>query len=283
MRLRDGVAGVLPRRLREPLGSRIRLGRFNPACSLPEPLDLSPLAAVRTADADRLLDPAWLERLLASLGLSEDLGSRSLFPDELSPFLGTGLRQAQYPNQLAPYLVELAGRRIRSYLEIGAQHGGTFLLLSEYLRRTSGLERALAVDLYRVPAIADYRRAKPAVEVRAIRTSSASRRFRRLVEDEGPFDLVTIDADHSEEACRRDFEAVREHSRLIAFHDVVGSDTPGVVAVWDDAKRSYGGEFDFSEFVAQYPQVQAAHQGACFLGIGLAARRELPQPPNASG
>jgi hypothetical protein len=92
-----------------------------------------------------------------------------------------------------------------------------------------------------------------------------------------------IDADHSEEACRRDFEAVHEHSRLIAFHDVVGSDTPGVVAVWDDVKRSCSGEFDFSEFVAQYPQVQAAHQGACFLGIGLAARRESPQPANASG
>ena len=271
MRLRDGVASFVPRSVREPLGSRIRFGRFNPACSLPERIDLSPLAAVREAAPEQLLDPVWLEGLVASSGLSDDLAS--LFPDELRPLLGTALRQAQYPNQLAPYLIELAGRRIRSYLEIGVQHGGAFLLVSEYLTRTSGLERAFALDIYPVPAVEDYRQAEPAVDVRAVRTHSSSRGFRRLVRDEGPFDLVMIVADHSEEACRRDFEAVREHARLIAFHDVAGSDTPGVVAVWNHVKRTCGDEFDFHEFVAQYPQVQAAHEGASFLGIGLAARR----------
>ena len=79
MRLRDGVASVLPRSVRDPLGSRIRFGRFNPECSLPESLDLSPLAAVREADPDHLVDPVWLEGLVARSGLSDDLAS--LFPD----------------------------------------------------------------------------------------------------------------------------------------------------------------------------------------------------------
>jgi hypothetical protein len=96
------------------------------------------------------------------------------------------------------------------------------------------------------------------------------------VSGEGPFDLVMIDGDHSEEACRRDFETVGDHSRLIAFHDVVNSQTPGVVPVWEDLKLTRGEEFELYEFVAQYPQVEAAHEGASFLGIGLAVRRALP-------
>ena len=83
-----------------------------------------------------------------------------------------------------------------------------------------------------------------------------------------PFDLVLIDGDHSEEGCRRDFEAVREHARMVAFHDINEPHYPGVRAVWESVPSE---DYELLEFTAQYEELLPT-VGPRF-GIGLAVGR----------
>jgi DNA-binding transcriptional LysR family regulator len=152
-------------------------------------------------------------------------------------------------------------------MEIGVEHGGTFAITVELLRRFQPVRSAIAVDLGPMPRlISRYRRTRPEVEFVAV--NSGSQRFRDLVRERGPFDLVLVDGDHSEEGCMRDFEAVRGHARMIAFHDIEEPHYPGVRAVWQSVP---GDEFELHEFTAQYDELLPA-VGRRF-GIGLAIRR----------
>jgi cephalosporin hydroxylase len=233
-----------------------------------DPLDLGRIELIRRAEMRQLRDAAWLEHeLIPQLGLNDDLPH--LFPSELQPALGRGLRAWQWPNQLAPYLAELSKHRISRYIEIGVQHGGTFLATVEYLRRFHGVSDAVAVDVMNVTGVRRYAAATSGV--RFLRASSQGRRFRRLIRSGGRWDLVLIDGDHAEAAVRQDFETVRHHAELIAFHDIVDSYSPGVIKVWNEVKEQVKGEFAVHEFTAQYPEVQA-RKGDTSLGLGLLVR-----------
>jgi hypothetical protein len=257
--------------------------RFNNAYArwAPEPLkrargshmareiDLARARLLRDADAERLLDPGYLEHdLIPALGLNDD--QPQLYPPELRERAGDGLRSWQYPNQLAPYLVEIARRGVRRYLEIGVEHGGTFVLTTEYLRRFAELDLALAVDVIDVPSVRRLAAERPGV--RFLRSNSRSRGFRRLLDEEPDFDLVLIDGDHVYEAVRADWETVRAHARMVAFHDIVDADSPGVAQLWSELREQHGGEYELLEFTAQYDEV-VARTGGTRLGIGLAVKR----------
>jgi hypothetical protein len=237
---------------------------------VPLDLDLGRLELIRRAPQERLRDVAWLEHeLIPSLGLNDDMPD--LFPAALRPALGQGLRAWQWPNQLAPYLATLARHPVSRYIEIGVEHGGTFALTVEYLRRFGPIEAAVAVDVMDVTGMRRYAAEQPGVEF--LRASSHGPRFRRLVESRR-WDLVLIDGDHAEAAVRRDFAAVHGHADMIAFHDVVDSYAPGVGAVWEEVKRAHADEFEVHEFTAQYDEV-LARKGARSLGLGLLVRRGL--------
>ena len=191
---------------------------------------------------------------------------------ELHRSLGQGLRSWQYPVQLAPYLVLLSGLGIRRYLELGVEHGGTFVLTTEYLSRFDPIERAVAVDLNRLRSAHAYRRLRP--QARFAMVDSGSPEFRTLLGREGPFDLALIDGDHSEHAVRRDWETIRPHARVVAFHDIVDSLSPGVAAVWSEIRERHAGEYEFHEFTRQYESVRA-REGRTFLGLGVAVPRSV--------
>jgi Methyltransferase domain len=268
--LKEGVKAVLPdamvRRIQAKLSMRAA-ERQQPS----QPIDLSRIGLIHNAPFEQLSDPTYLENdLLPRLGLNGE--EPETFPRSLHPYLGFGLLHWQYPNQFAKYLVELSRHGIESYLELGVRHGGTFVITVEYLSRFKPVRRALGVDLVAVPELKRYASTRPGVTVR--RADSHSDAFRRLVEAEGPFDLALIDGDHSERGCRRDFETVRDNARNIAFHDVDSPSTaPGVVKVWQQAKRDHADRFDFLEFTDQYEEVEREH-GVRYLGLGLAIARD---------
>jgi hypothetical protein len=238
---------------------------------LASPIDLSRAEVLREADLTTLRDARALEQLLPELGLNDE--APELFPPDLRRDLGRGLRFWQYPSQLAPYLVLASGLGVRRYLEIGVQHGGTFVVTVEYLARFGPIERAVAADILDVPDLRRYGRLRPGA--RLVRRDSGTAAFRRLVEREGPWDLVLIDGDHSREAVRRDWETVRPHARAIAFHDVVDAWCPGVRETWREIRSEYAGEYSFQEFTAQYDEV-GARTGDTHLGLGIAIRRAGP-------
>lgn len=249
----DSRLGTAARRaLPEPLWRRIAAAAGG---RLPEPIDLSPLALLRGVD---VTDAAALEELLPRLGLADDVPL--VIPEHLRPFIGTGLRHWQYPNQFAPYLAHVARLGVRSYLEIGVRHGGTFLITVEALRP----ERAIAVDIDRVPALED----RPGVEL--VQADSRSGCFRRLVTERAPLDLVLIDGNHAYDAVRSDVATVLPHANVIALHDIVDQASPGVRRAWAELQREPG--FDCFEYTAQYDEI-VERVGGTVLGIGLAVRR----------
>jgi hypothetical protein len=231
---------------------------------LQAPPDPAPLARIASEPAERLRDADFLTaELLPGLGLTSH-GAPTLFPAHLQPYVGTGVQSIQYPNQFGPYLAALCRARVESYLEVGVEHGGTFAITVEVLRRF-GLRRAVAVDLGPTPLLMG-RWSRPEAEFVAVDSHSGA--FRRLLAARGPFDLALIDGDHSEAGVRRDFEAVRGHARILAFHDIVQDGFPGVGTVWREVRRDHADEYRFEEFTAQYPELPGTR-----LGIGLAVRR----------
>lgn len=262
-RIGSAVArGLLPEPVFRALATRVG-GR------MPEMVDVGAAELLRQAPLEQLADAGALEReLLPALGLADDVPF--VMPEHLQGALGRGLRHWQYPNQFAPYLVEVARRGVRSYLEIGVRHGGSFVITVEYLSRFGTVDRATAVDIDSVPALVPYRRQRPQVE--AVRLDSRSRRFGRLVAHRGPYDLAFIDGNHAYEAVRSDFEAVRPHARMLVLHDVVDHGSPGVRRLWQEVRHDHADEYEFLEFTAQYPEI-VERIGHPVLGIGLAVRR----------
>jgi hypothetical protein len=230
------------------------------------PLDFSRLALIRDASLGELRDPDFLEhRLIPGLGLNDE-GFEQI-PVELHRYCGTGLRCWQYPRQLAGYLVLLSRLGIRSYLEIGVRHGGTFVLTVEYLRRFGPLERALAVDLGDAPSLREY--AGRTEGVRFVQADSHSAEFRSFFEREPAFDLALIDGDHTAEGCWQDFELVRARASVLAFHDIASDVVPGVGEVWQRVRAECAGTHEFHEFTAQYESLHR-RTGRRYLGLGVA-------------
>ena len=240
-----------------------------------EPIDLEAADLLRRADMGVLRDASRLEvELLPALGLNQEMldeqGSGSILPESLRGFAGAGLRAWQMPNQFAPYLAQLSQYPIRSYLEVGVRHGGTFVITTEYLNRFHTIERAVGVDIADSPSTAEYARNTP--RARFARLNARSPRFRRLVRRGSPWDLVLIDGDHREQAVRRDLESVIDAARIIAFHDIVTAVAPGVRKVWDEFKSASADRFDFFEFDRQYDEV-VRRTGRTWQGLGVAVER----------
>lgn len=226
-------------------------------------IDLSRLDLIRTADMRDLADPARVEKLIPRLGLNDE--KLGVFPPELSSFFGTGLYIWQYPNQFSDYIVQLSKLGIRSYMEIGVRHGGTFVTTIEYLKRFGRMDKAVAVDINDCPSVSEYCSSNSFASFLKMNTRSEA--FKGYMR-QNHFDLVLIDGDHAYEGCKNDFDAVKDSADMLAFHDIEESACPGVARVWNDLRKSGSSEYDFYEFRDQYSSVKGR-----WLGIGLAVKK----------
>jgi len=262
-RIPKGVRRALWRRAPDAVWTKLH-GRIGYVLA---PLDAAPLSRIASEPLDRLRDPQHLtHNLLPSLGLTAHAAGEPLFPAYLHPRVGRGVQSIQFPNQFGPFLAEMAQAGVRSYLELGVAEGGTFAITVEVLRRF-GLQRALAVDLEVPPILEQWSRP----EVTFAQVDSRSSAFEDLVREHAPIDLAFVDGDHSEEAVRSDFDVLRPHARMLAFHDISQErGHPDVGRVWRSIKKEHSDKYDFREFVAQYSRTWPDPQ----FGIGLASRRD---------
>lgn len=226
-----------------------------------QPIDLCRVALVREHDRAPLSDISAVEALLLRLGLNDE-GLREL-PPALHAHCG-GLRIWQYPTQLSKYLVQLSRLGVRSYLEIGVRHGGSFVATVEYLDRFATLDFAVGVDVIDCPSMADYGALHPRVQF--WQTSSRSADFARRLDALGAVDLVFIDSHHEEAQCREELALLLPRASMLALHDIANIGCPDIGRVWSDLKHA--GDFACFEFVDQYPGLGP------FMGIGLAVRRD---------
>jgi hypothetical protein len=227
----------------------------------PEPIDLSRVDLIRGRTLAELASPARVEALILELGLNEE--GLSELPTELHPHCG-GLRIWQYPTQFSRYLVQLSRLAVRSYLEIGIRHGGSFVATTEYLERFHALDFSVGVDVIDCPSMAEYcsRNGK----ARFWQLSSRSPEFGTKLEALGPVDLVFIDSHHEEEQCRDELALLMPRAGMVALHDIANIGCPGIRRVWDELKCSTA--YHCFEYVEQYAGLGP------FMGIGLAVKRE---------
>lgn len=228
----------------------------------PIAVDLDRADLLARAPLAMLTDATAMMELTTRLGLNDD--GLDEYPADLHALCGQGLRVWQYPIQFGPYLTRLAGLGVRSYLELGVRHGGTFVATVEYLRRFQPLERAVGIDIMPCPSLMAYRARNPCVEFHQLNTQSPA--FAAFLAAGADFDLALIDANHAEHECRREYELVRERASIVVLHDIVNMDFPGVAAVWREIQAS--GAYDCQEFTAQYPGTGP------YMGLGLAVRRQ---------
>jgi hypothetical protein len=227
----------------------------------PTPIDLERTALIREADTDALSNPQWLESLLLRLGLNDE--ALNEWPTELHAHCGHGLRIWQYPTQFSKYLTQLSRLQIRSYLEIGIRHGGSFVTTAEYLQRFHPLAFAVGVDVIACPSMAAYQSHNLRAQFWFM--NSLGPDFAARLDQLDPLDLAFIDSHHEEHQCRREFELLADRANLIAFHDIANIGCPGVRQVWQEVKRLPG--YECLEYVDQYGL-------GPFMGIGLAVKKE---------
>ena len=228
----------------------------------PTAIHLERISLIREKSPEYLAQAANLETLLLDLGLNDE--GIDEFPASLHPFCGSGLRIWQYPSQFSKYLIQLSKLQIRSYLEIGIRHGGSFVATVEVLDRFSQLDFAIALDVIPCPSMTDYKAVNPRTEFACINTLSAD--FGALIDSLKTIDLVFIDSHHEESQCRREFAAVKDAAKMIAFHDISNVTWPDVRKVWNEVNSM--DEYQCFEYTDQYEGMGP------YMGIGLAVRKE---------
>ncbi|MBI3928142.1 MAG: hypothetical protein HY319_21545 [Armatimonadetes bacterium] len=146
---------------------------------------------------------------------------------------------------------------VRSFLEVGIWTGRLTRALHEVFR----FDKVAACDIglaekyglkIELPAEAEF-----------FRGSSQTREYEEWRRSFGPVDLVFLDAEHTAEALRRDFEINRDlPHRFLAFHDIT-SGLYGTTEVRDFWQSLSGNKL---EIVRPHPEVGARESR---MGIGI--------------
>jgi hypothetical protein len=216
---------------------------------------------IRKAPLERLTDKSWLENwLLLRLGLNNEILHE--FPKFLYPWCGHGIMSWQYPSQFSKYLVWLSQRKIGNYVEIGARRGGTFIITVEYLRRFNPIEHALAMDIVEQPIMRAYTKTAEGCSYALLDSKSAE--AKTLLQSRY-WDLALIDGDHSASGFWSDFAVLRDHSRIVAAHDVASDLFPHLKQFQAAVTRLLPTHKVFSA-LDQYDEVKA-RTGKSFLGL----------------
>lgn len=145
----------------------------------------------------------------------------------------------QIPQQLARCLIELRNYRIEKVIDVGTASGWTVSILTAYLSRFNKDLRVFTVD------VDDYfdhydvaRRLLPIV----FHVGKTARDFAGEA-----FDLAFLDASHSYEGCRSEYEVLGANCAICAIHDIqdrfvanAGENHGGVPRFWKELKaRTY--------------------------------------------
>ncbi len=162
----------------------------------------------------------------------------------------------QDPAELAQFLALVKSLNVRRYLEIGCRNGDTFDAVMRTIGPGGGF--GLAID---IPENADAKAKlrgtvndlnRDGMRCEVIFGNSQVSIVRQRAASYGPFDLILIDADHTYQGVKKDFEAYGNMAPIVALHDVaaprghMSDGKPNDVGVfWNEIK----GRFKYDEFV----------------------------------
>jgi hypothetical protein len=219
---------------------------------------------IQKASIEQLIDANYLENiLLLQLGLNNE--NLNEFPSHLHQYYGKGIKSWQYPIQFSKFLVSLSKLKIDSYLEIGCRHGGTFIIICEYLKRFNPNLKSCAIDPY-YSLIMDIYVNDITENAEYFVDFSQSTKFIDLSKHH--WSIAFIDGDHSLAGVTTDYNLVKNNSDILVFHDIVNDVCPGVIKIWNDLKEKYSLDHKMDEFIEQYQEV-LQREDKQYLGIGV--------------
>ncbi len=161
---------------------------------------------------------------------------------------------AQDLTEFGLFLKLIRDENVGSYLEIGSKHGGSMWRIATTLPKGA---RVVSVDLPHGDG--SFKDSQPNLEqciselkkrgydAHLFLTDSMDRTTVDAVTALGPFDLVLIDANHTEPYVRHDWANYGQLGRIVAFHDIGWQPRPepskkmpiDVPRIWAEIKNSY--------------------------------------------
>ncbi len=175
------------------------------------------------------------------------------------------VKPIQIKYELKKFLKFIINQNVKSILEIGTANGGTLFLFSKILKNNSTI---ISIDLpggeygggypfYKVPLYKSFINDNQRLFL--IRANSQNintlKRVKKYLNGE-KIDLLFIDADHSYNGVKNDFEIYRnlvKDGGIIAFHDIVKHKdriNSEVDIFWNEIKKQY----EHIEFVRNWDQ-----------------------------
>jgi predicted O-methyltransferase YrrM len=156
--------------------------------------------------------------------------------------------------EFTDFLKLISEQKVRSYLEIGSKHGGSFWRISTSLPKGS---RVVSVDLPHGDK--SFKDSEPNLrqcvselhrrgyDAHLFLTDSTDAATIESVRKLGPFDLVFLDGNHSDPFLQNDWHHYGSLARLVAFHDISWPPTKpppkgmpcDVQAFWKSLKLDY--------------------------------------------
>lgn len=180
---------------------------------------------------------------------------------------GEGNKWAQKPDEIAEFLELLNSEGVRSYLEIGISHGGSFHYIGLGLptgSRMVGIEHHGVWTPHLVAAMAALKDAGQDAEI--IWGDSKNPNVIKQAEERGPYDCVFIDGDHSHAGVAADWRNYGPMARIVAFHDIDAEHS----ANWEKLRRrGFGVPEVFRDIKRRHRYVAIVSKAEPGMGIGV--------------
>ena len=175
----------------------------------------------------------------------------------------------QSPWELSDFIFALkkhekdTGKKLKRFLEVGFASGANNTILHKFFN----FENIVGIDLF-TSSLDGFNLNANMIRKNLVLISgdSTANRTLKLTESLGPFDLIFIDANHTYDYVKQDFENYVKYldkGGVIAFHDIDCPDWPGINKFWNELKMTE--KYNMTEFVCRDYRLQ--------FGIGMITMR----------
>ena len=166
----------------------------------------------------------------------------------------------QSPWELSDFIFALkkheqdTGIELKRFLEVGFASGANNTVLHKFFE----FDHIVGIDLF-MSSIDGFNLNANMVRKNLVLISgdSTAERTLQLTEMLGSFDLIFIDANHTYDYVKQDFENYSQYldkGGVIAFHDIDCPDWPGINKYWNELKET--GKYEMQEFVCKGHRLQ---------------------------
>jgi hypothetical protein len=166
-----------------------------------------------------------IETIICDFGLVYDLGCDYGEFQHYMVATRSELAVYQTPRQFAECIFELLKHEINTYIEIGIFSGGSYVIMTSFLKWKNPNIECVGVDItekYLAPELKGNLKG-------FFRGTSESFRNKK-------FDLAFIDGDHRYRGIVIDWENVGKNAKMAMFHDINQPTWPDAKRHWDEIK-----------------------------------------------